>query len=140
MPGSQYFSNDVICFAPNTSTWAQTKERFLNGGDPNTSIDTSGVDKSKLSLVVQNGSGTDGFAAQAAQILEQHGYTIQDTGNADSFVYTETLVIYRSQDDEAAAEAIVADLGIGRAVYGSVYYSLKTDIQVVVGQDWKPVN
>ena len=140
MPGSQYFSNDVICFAPNTSTWAQTKERFLNGGDPNTSIDTSGVDKSKLSIVVQNGSGTDGFAAQAAQILEQHGYTIQDTGNADSFVYTETLVIYRSQDDEAAAEAIVADLGIGRAVYGSVYYSLKTDIQVVVGQDWKPVN
>lgn len=140
MPGSQYISNNVICFAPNTSTWAQTKERFMNGGDPNTSVDTSGVDKSKLSIIVQNGSGTDGFAAQAAQILEQHGYTIQDTGNADSFVYTETLVIYKSKDDEAAAEAIVADLGIGRAVYGSVYYSLKTDIQVVVGQDWKPVS
>jgi LCP family protein required for cell wall assembly len=140
MPGSQYASNNVICFAPNTSTWNQIKERFMNGEDPNTSVDTSGVDKSKLSIVVQNGSGTDGFAAQAAQILEQHGYVIQDTGNADSFVYTETLVIYKDQDDEAAAEAIVADLGIGRAVYASVYYNLKTDIQVVVGQDWKPVD
>lgn len=140
MPGSQYASNNVICFAPNTSTWNQVRERFMNGEDPNTSVDTSGVDKSKLSIVVQNGSGTDGFAAQAAQILEQHGYTIEDMGNADSFVYTETLVIYKEQDDEAAAEAIVADLGIGRAVYASVYYSLKTDIQVVVGQDWKPVD
>lgn len=140
MAGSQYSLNNVICFAPNAKVWEQTKERFMNGEDTNTSVDTSGVDKSKLSIVVQNGSGTDGFAAQAAQILEQHGYTIQDTGNADSFVYTETLVIYKNEDDEAAAEAIVADLGIGRAVYASVYYNLKTDIQVVVGQDWKPVN
>lgn len=140
LPGSQYSLNNVICFAPNAKLWEQTKERFMNGEDTNTSVDTSGVDKSKLTIVVQNGSGTDGFAAQAAQILEQHGYTIQDTGNADSFVYTETLVIYKDEDDRAAAEAIVADLGIGRAVYASVYYNLKTDIQVVVGQDWKPVN
>lgn len=140
MPGSQYSSNNVICFAPNAKSWEQIRGRFLNGEDTNTSIDTSGVQKDQLSIVVQNGSGTDGFAAQAAQILEQHGYTIQDTGNADSFVYTETLVIYRDQDDEAAAEAIVADLGIGRAVYASVYYNLKTDIQVVVGQDWKPLD
>lgn len=140
MPGSQYAQNNVICFAPNTKSWEQIKGRFLNGEDPNTSVDTSGVERDKLSIVVQNGSGTDGFAAQAAQILEQHGYIIQDTGNADSFVYTETLVIYKDQDDEAAAEAIVADLGLGRAVYASVYYNLKTDIQVVVGQDWKPIN
>lgn len=140
MPGSQYAQNNLICFAPNAKGWDQIKARFMNGEDPNTSIDTSGVERDKLSIVVQNGSGTDGFAAQAAQILEQHGYTIQDTGNADSFVYTETLVIYKDQEDEAAAEAIVADLGIGRAVYASVYYSLKTDIQVVVGQDWKPID
>jgi LCP family protein required for cell wall assembly len=140
MPGSQYTSNDVVYFALSSASWTQVKERFMNGEDPNTTIDTSGVDKSSLSLVVQNGSGTDGFASQAAQVLEQNGYTIQDTGNADSFVYTETLVIYKDQDDEAAAEAIVADLGVGRAVYASVYYNLTTDIQVVVGKDWKPVS
>lgn len=27
-------------------------------------------------------------------------------------------------------------LGTGRTVSASVYYSLKTDIQVVVGKDW----
>lgn len=139
MPGSQYSQNNVICFAPNSKTWQQVRERFMAGENPNESIDTSGVQKDQLTIVVRNGSGTDGFAAQAAQVLESHGYKIQDTGNADSFVYTETLVIYKDRDDEAAAEAIVADLGVGRAVYASVYYNLKTDIQVVVGQDWKPI-
>jgi hypothetical protein len=139
MPGSQYLSNNVVCFSPTSSSWEDTKQRFENGEDINTAVDTSGVEKDKLSIIVQNGSGTDGFASQAASILEANGYTIQDTGNADSFVYTETLVIYRSEEDEAAAEAIVADLGVGRAVSAGVYYSLKTDIQVVVGQDWKPV-
>lgn len=139
MPGSYYLANDVTCFAPSKTAWEQMRERFQAGEDTNTSADTSGVQKDQLSIVVQNGSGTDGLAAQAASMLESKGYNVQDTGNADSFVYTETLVVYKEEKDEAAAEAIVADLGIGRAVYASVYYNLKTDIQVVVGQDWKPV-
>ena len=139
MPGSQYTVNNVVCFSPNSKAWEQMRGRFMNGEDVNTSIDTSGIDKSKLSIVVYNGTGSDGFAAQAAQILQSKGYTVQETGNADSAVYTETLVIYKDTEDEAAAEAIVADLGVGRAVYASVYYNLKTDIQVVVGSDWKPV-
>lgn len=140
MPGSQYTVNNVVCFSPNSKAWEQMRGRFMNGEDVNTSIDTSGIDKSKLSIVVYNGTGSDGFAAQAAQILQSKGYTVQETGNADSAVYTETLVIYKDKEDEAAAEAIVADLGVGRAVYASVYYNLKTDIQVVVGSDWKPVS
>jgi len=46
------------------------------------------------------------------------------------------LVIYRSDDDKLAAEAIVQDLGTGRAVAAGVYYNLSTNIQVVVGKDW----
>lgn len=140
MPGSQYIFEGIICFSPNNSAWEATKKRFMDGSDLNTGTDTSGVDKSKLSIIVQNGSGSDGFAAQAAQKLEQRGYTIQETGNAESFVFDETLVVYKEHKDEAAAQAIVADLGVGRAVYASVYYSLKTDIQVMVGKDWKPIN
>ena len=97
MPGSQYTVNNVICFSPNSKAWEQMRGRFMNGEDVNTSIDTSGIDKSKLSIVVYNGTGSDGFAAQAAQILQSKGYTVQETGNADSAVYTETLVIYRTQ-------------------------------------------
>ena len=141
MPGSQYTVNNVVCFSPNSKAWEQIRGRFMIGEDVNINIDTSRHRvQSKLSIVVYNGTGSDGFAAQAAQILQSKGYTVQETGNADSAVYTETLVIYKDKEDEAAAEAIVADLGVGRAVYASVYYNLKTDIQVVVGSDWKPVS
>ena len=100
------------------------------------SVDTSGVDKSGVSIIVLNGAGIDGYSAQAAEVLKSNGYAIEDTGNAESFVYDETLVIYREEKDKVAAEAIVQALGTGRTVSAGVYYSLKTDIQVVVGKDW----
>lgn len=135
MPGSQRAADNGVYWSSG-STWDQVRDEFKAGEDMDTSVDTSGVDKGSLSIKVLNGAGTDGYSAQATQILTNAGYTIQETGNADSFVYNETLVIYRSSDDELAAEAIVKDLGTGRAVSAGVYYSLTTDIQVVVGKDW----
>ena len=73
MPGSQYTVNNVVCFSPNSKAWEQMRGRFMNGEDVNTSIDTSGIDKSKLSIVVYNGTGSDGFAAQAAQVRRKRG-------------------------------------------------------------------
>lgn len=138
VPGSQVVAGDSVYWSK-SSEWAQVLDEFKAGEDMDISVDTSGVDKSALSIVVLNGAGTDGYSAQAAKVLTDAGYTIQDTGNANSFVYNETLVIYADEDDKVAAEAIVQDLGVGRAVSASAYYSLKTDIQVVVGKDWTPV-
>ncbi len=137
-PGSQVVSGDAV-FWSKSSDWTQVLDEFNAGEDMDISVDTSGVDKSALSIIVLNGAGTDGYSAQAAKVLTDAGYTIQDTGNANSFVYNETLVIYADDKDKTAAEAIVKDLGIGRAVSASAYYSLTTDIQVVVGKDWTPV-
>ena len=105
----------------------------------NISIDTSGVDKSAVSITVLNGAGIDGYSAQAAEVLTNNGFKVDETGNAESFVYDETLVIYREEKDKTAAEAIVQALGKGRTVSAGVYYSLKTDVQVVVGKDWTNV-
>lgn len=118
------------------STFSQLRDEFKSGQDMDISIDTSGVDKGSVSIIVLNGAGEDGYSAQAAKVLTDNGYTVQETGNAESFVYDETLVIYREDKDKLAAESIVQALGTGRAVSASVYYSLKTDIQVVVGKDW----
>ena len=49
----------MVCFSPNSTAWEQMRGRFMNGEDVNTSIDTSGIDKSKLSIVVSNGTGSD---------------------------------------------------------------------------------
>lgn len=139
MPGGQSVIGSKTYFSVNSAKWEQVKNQFMAGENLDVSVDTSNVDKSALTIIVLNGSGSDGFAKQVADILVSAGYTIDETGNAPSYVYEETLVIYRDQEDAAAAQAIVDDLGVGRAVYASVYYSLTTDIQVIVGKDWKPL-
>lgn len=135
MPGSQSKAGKRLHWSVGSS-WFAVRDEFKSGDDMDVSIDTSGVDKGSLTIKVLNGAGTDGYSAQAAKVLESAGYKIKETGNAESFVYDETLVIYRNDDLRAAAEAIVKDLGTGRAVSGSVYYSLDTDVQVVVGKNW----
>ena len=136
VPGSQSTSGNKVSWSVASSSFSQISDQFKNGQNMDTSVDTSGVNKSAVSIIVLNGAGADGYSAQAAQVLTNAGYTIKDTGNAESFVYDETLVIYRSDDDKLAAEAIVQDLGTGRAVAAGVYYNLSTNIQVVVGKDW----
>ena len=135
VPGNNSSAGDDTYWSVG-STFSQVLDEFKAGEDMDISVDTSGVDKSSVSIIVLNGAGTDGYSAQAAEILTNAGYTIQETGNAESFVYDETLVIYRDEEDKTAAEAIVQALGTGRTVSAGVYYSLTTDIQVVVGKDW----
>lgn len=136
LPGSSYVSGDQTYFSISTSTWNQVSERFKNGEDPTINIDTSGVDKANISLVVSNGSGIEGLAAQAAEKLTAAGYTVSETGNMPTYVYNETLVVYREEKDLPSAEAITADLGIGRTVAAGVNYALTTDVQVIIGKDW----
>jgi len=51
-------------------------------------IDKSGLDRSKLSITVLNGSGVEGTAGKAANILKDFGYNVASTGNADNYNYT----------------------------------------------------
>lgn len=138
MPGSQYVSDKSTYWSTGSSAWETMLKQYAAGESLDVSVDTSGVDKGGLSIIVLNGSGNTGYGAKMADQLTAAGYAIQETGNADAYVYDETLVIYREESGKQAAEAIVQDLGCGRAVYASVYYSLTTDIQVVVGKDWNP--
>jgi hypothetical protein len=50
-------------------------------------IDKSGLDRSKLSITVANGSGIEGTAGKAATILKDFGYNVVSTENADNFNY-----------------------------------------------------
>lgn len=61
---------------------------------------TSGLDRSKLSVSVQNGSGEAGVAQKAADVLRNLGYNVVSTGNADNFNYTNvTIKVKPAQKD-----------------------------------------
>jgi len=93
------------------------------------------MDPADVSVTVRNGAGIEGVAAEAAELLAGAGFTVGEVGNADQFVYEETLVVY-SGDDRSGADLIASQLDRGRVVQSRGMYSFNTDVLVVVGKDW----
>jgi LCP family protein required for cell wall assembly len=92
------------------------------------------IDPATVSITVRNGAGIEGCAAAAADILRTAGYAVGQVGNANQFVYDETLVVYASDYD--AAMQVAAELPTAKAVEGRGMYEFSTDILVVVGRDY----
>ncbi len=90
---------------------------------------------SRVVVSVRNGSGTSGLAAQAASLLKAQGYRVNGVGNADQFVYDETLVIYKS-NARLAAQSVAKALPVGRLVASRGMYAFQTPVLVIVGKDW----
>lgn len=61
------------------------------------------------------------------------GFTT-NVGNADS--QDRTIIIYRNDDQEEAAEAIKDKLGCGRVMKDNGNYNFNTDFLVIVGADY----
>ena len=139
VPGYSGYEGGELQFSVAPNGWKSMMEKVDAGGDPNEKSEAvQSVDPSKYTLTVKNGAGVAGAANEAAEILESAGYTVKETGNTDQFVYNETLVVYKDEKNAAAAEAVADALGVGRPVDAGIYYEFNTDLQVIVGQDWKP--
>lgn len=81
-----------------TSTSTPTPTPSPSASNP---VDSAtGLDRSKLGVTVQNGSGTAGVGAKAASFLKNLGYNIVSTGNADNFNYTNVTI--RVKDSQKA--------------------------------------
>lgn len=72
-------------------------------------VDKSGLDRSKLSVTVQNGSGIEGTAGKAANILKEFGYNVPTTGNADNYNY-EGVTIKVKKENSNFLELLKKDL------------------------------
>lgn len=53
---------------------------------------TTGIDRSELSIEVQNGTGEVGIAKKAADFLKSFGYKISSAKNADNSDYTNVTI------------------------------------------------
>lgn len=97
-------------------------------------VDPATVVPSTVTVTVRNGAGIPGCAATAAGMLTAEGYKVGEVGNANQFVYDETLVVYQS--NAAAAEAVAALLPTGKVVPSKNMYTFTSEILVVVGKDY----
>lgn len=134
VPGSA--STDGTTFAVSSSSLSTLMETVEAGGDPNAEETLPDVDPTGITVSVRNGAGITGAASTTANEVTAAGYTVTETGNTDTYVYDETLIIYSSDDMADAAKNLVNVLGCGRVSSASVYYSFSSDILVVIGKDW----
>ena len=85
---------------------------------------------------VRNGSGVDGVCDLALKKLQDMGYQNINTGNADSFDYKETLIIYKKDSQQAEAEALARELG-GTPMKDDGSYLFESNYLIVLGSDWQ---
>lgn len=97
---------------------------------------TTGLNRSKLSIVVQNGSGTAGVAGKAADFLKSLGYSVVSTGNADNFDYTNVTIQTKSSKSEFLT-LLKKDLGTEYTIGASssdLSASSSADAVVIIGK------
>lgn len=110
-------------------------DAMVNGRsfDETATVDAA-IAPANVTVTVRNGAGIEGCATAAADILKGLGYAVGEVGNANQFVYDETLVVYSS--DRAAAVQVASALPKARVVESRGMYAFNTDVLVVVGKDY----
>jgi hypothetical protein len=78
----------------------------------------SGLDRSKLSVTVENGSGAAGVAGKGADTLKHLGYNVTGTGNADNFDFTNVVIQVKSSESDYLA-LLKTDLGLSYTIGSS---------------------
>ena len=95
------------------------------------------INTSAYVVETRNGYAIPGSATAVSDMLALAGYQQGAIGNANSMVYTETLIIYRDDTDRVAAEDIRTRLGYGRIIPSLGRYVFEGNILVVVGGDFR---
>lgn len=86
----------------------ETKKKAAKPSEP-----TAKLSRAETSVIVLNGNGIQGAAAQATEEVRRFAYLITGTGNAPRTDFERSLVIYRP-GFRGEALRLARDLGIGR--------------------------
>ena len=96
------------------------------------------VDRSDYTIEIQNGSGIAGKASEVQQYLEDEGFTVSGTANADSYDYEKTVIYASSDVDSAWLEALRDVIGEEYDVEGNIEeldMDTDADVLVIVGKN-----
>lgn len=96
----------------------------------------SGLDRSKLSVTVQNGSGTAGVAAKGTAALKNLGYDVVGSGNADNFNFTNVTIQAKAAKSDFL-NLLKKDLGFSytiQAATSDLPDSFSSDALVIIGK------
>lgn len=92
-------------------------------------------------LVILNGAGVAGLAAQAQQALEAHGFRVEGTANTTAFDHVDTVVYYppeRGEEAQLLAQALPAAKLVAQRYAGGQDVQTSGPITVVLGSSFDP--
>ena len=90
----------------------------------------------KLSVTVLNGTPGTGVAAAVGRKLTAAGWTVGDTGDADSEAVPKTTIYYADASLEPAARGIAASLPGAEISLSNAFAGTGASLTVVVGNDY----
>ncbi|MDO8451638.1 MAG: LytR C-terminal domain-containing protein [bacterium] len=97
----------------------------------------SSVNREDITLHVLNGGGVPGAATKMKNFLEEKGYSVEDTGNAKEYTYTETMIVVKP-GKEAYITLLEEDLKL-EYILGKSEATLPEDasydVEVIVGKE-----
>ena len=94
------------------------------------------VAKDEYKIIVQNGSGIEGEAGRAEELLNDAGFDVIETANADNYDYEESVILASSDVSEEWIDELKKELETKYSVKASVEEltdSSDADVIVVVG-------
>lgn len=98
------------------------------------------LDKAKYTITIQNGSGVTGEAGRAKTALESEDFVVDNTANADTTDYMQTIIRARSSVPTAFTDALKEALAETYAVEETVQVlkdANTSDVIVVLGSEKK---
>lgn len=91
----------------------------------------------KIQVEVRNGCGKPGVAGTVTRYLREQGFDVVESGNHNVFNVSQTMVVDRSGDLEAA-RLVAGTLGIqAEAVQQELNPELYLDTSVIIGLDYE---
>ena len=96
----------------------------------------TGLDRSNLTVMVENGSGEEGVAGKASDILKNLGYDVSGTQNADNFDYTNVTIQVKSASSDYLT-LLKKDLGFDYTIDSATSDlpdSFSSDALVIIGK------
>lgn len=104
---------------------------------PTPTPDVSALDRSSLSIQVLNGSGIPGVAGTMKDLLEEKGYTVDNTGNAETYDYETTLILVKAESEAYIAlleEDLKESYSLGTSK-ATLEDDVPYDVRIIVGKE-----
>ena len=97
----------------------------------------TGLDRSKLSIQILNGSGIAGAGKSASDLLENLGYNVIQVGNAETFDFEKTTIKIKSAEDKFLAllkKDLSSEYSVG-TTSADLASSSNPDVIVTIGKE-----